>query len=149
MDVVISGSRSSSNDWHASNLVPVSELTPLTPEQKEVVRKLGISEEGYARSVFAEHLTRVELEQRARRLGALIERWCEARIPKVSVTQVWLKTFEGRFRVELASEGHVELVFLEEEVVDDLFDSGSERAEHQLRRAVELAFTSSTAGATA
>jgi hypothetical protein len=110
---------------------------------------LGISEEGYARSVFAEQLTRVDLEQRARRLGALIEKWHEGVIPKVSVLRVWLTTFEGRFRVELKAASQVATIFLEEDDVDDLFDSGSEQAERQIRRAIDLALTVQATEATA
>jgi hypothetical protein len=139
MDVIVSGSRSSSHDWHISNQVPSSALPTLTPAEKEVAKKLGITEEGYARSTYAEKLTRTELELRARRLGNLIEMWLKPDFPEVKIESVWLKTFEGKFRIDLHVGRRSVMFFMDEELVDELFNGGSAGAEKKLRRVVDLA----------
>jgi hypothetical protein len=73
MEIAVDGWRSGVSEWRTARSVPVDQLPRLTDEQREVARKLGISEEDYARSAFAGEQTREALLKKTERLARLLE----------------------------------------------------------------------------
>jgi hypothetical protein len=140
MEIRVDGYRSTNEDWLTAHRIPSSELPPITPEEKQVAEKLGISPEEYLRSRYAGDLSRAELEKRATVVGNLLDLWLSSRGLSGTVLSVWLKTFEGKFRVEIAGPEGVQLVFLKEELIDDLLDSGSREAQESLDRLMTANF---------
>jgi len=53
MEIVVDGWRSSVAGWDAVRNIPPDRLAELSPEQREVAKKLGVKPEDYARSVMA------------------------------------------------------------------------------------------------
>jgi len=98
---------------------------------------LGVPEPDYARSALAGERTQVVLLQRTERLARLLaERMRAAGLPG-EIIRVVLRTFEGRFDVELKVDGKRLPLRIDEDIVDDYFDRGSMEAEARLGRILE------------
>jgi hypothetical protein len=145
MQVFVEGSRSTSDDWLWAQQLPASELPALSDEQKSFAEKLGISPEDYARSTKAGELTRRELQAKAETFGRLLEQKIRDRAPNASVESVVLLTFEGKFRVVTVVGGKETLLQIDEELVDDLLQSGSPEMETRLDRIIDLNLPNSEA----
>jgi len=72
-NVVISGASSSVEDWQKASNAPKTELPKLNAEQKEVARKMAISEEEYARGVLVSQYGENRHRKRGETLGRRIE----------------------------------------------------------------------------
>jgi hypothetical protein len=81
-----------------------------------------MKESDYARQLLAINLGRKDLEKKAERAARLIERLASEKVRDVSVKAVWLKTFDGKYRFELESKGRQSLLFVTEDVVDDVLE---------------------------
>ncbi|HTF62550.1 MAG TPA: hypothetical protein VK638_07545 [Edaphobacter sp.] len=138
MEVVVTGWRSSNQDWSRAQQWPLQDLPPLTAEQKTVAHKLGISEEDYARSAYAGELSRQELIEKAERFGRLIESQIREIRANSSVEEVVLKTFDGKFQVLALVDGHKVRLEMDEDMVDDLLRSGSGELETRLKRIIDF-----------
>jgi hypothetical protein len=134
MEIRVDGYRSTNENWLAAHRIPSSELPPITLEEEQVAEKLGISAEEYLRSRVAGDLSRGELEQRAEVVGNLVNRWLSQRALSGTVVSVWLKTLEGKFRVEIAGPEGIQLLLLKEDLISDLLDAGSREAQGSLDR---------------
>jgi hypothetical protein len=140
MNISVRGFRTGLADWEAVRGVPAEQLPPLSPEQREVARKLHISEEDYARSALAGQLTMDELIAKTERFAKYLLDRVKEMAPQVSIESVLLDTLEHKFVVSLKSEGRITPVHIAEEVVDDYFDSGSAEMGRRLNRILNLAF---------
>jgi hypothetical protein len=77
------------------------------------------------------------LEYRAKNLGLLVERWLLTHSIDAQVKSVRLKTFAGKYSVNIKGSGSNVLVF-DEELIDDMFEGGSEAAEAKFNRLLAL-----------
>jgi hypothetical protein len=138
MRVIVTGWRSSNEDWLQAQQQPVQELPRLSGDQKATAAKLGISEEDYARSVYASELSRRELSAKGERFGELLQTVMRERRPDASVHTIELRTFDGTFQI-VAIAGNRDVRFrIGEELVDNLLGSGSKELEANLARIVDL-----------
>jgi len=145
MEIAVQGWRSSPAEWDAVRGIPEEELPSLTNEQREVARKLGIPEQDYARSVLAGRRTQDVLLQKTQALAVFVENRIARDHPQVRVTRVVLDVVEHRFTVELEFAGKPRILRVDEDVVDDYFDSGSVDAEAKLARIFDRAVLGVTA----
>ncbi len=143
MEIRVDGNRSSAENWMQAQKVSLQLLPELSNEQKIVADKLGISHEAYARSQYAGDLTRNDLAKKAELAAHLIERLAQAKVPGLVVDAVWLKTFDGKFRFELECNHSRALIWINEDLVDELLESGSKTAEEQIARIVEYGLPAS------
>ena len=134
MQIRIDGSRSSSDNWLIALLAPTSELPRLSPEEERAAEKMRMSTEDYARSRYAMELSAGDLEQRAGKLGTYIQGWLAANGVDGTVERVWLKTLEGKYRIEIDSTGRRSSIIADEDLIDDLFERGSSTAQRELGR---------------
>jgi hypothetical protein len=137
MDVYIEGNRSSAESWMLAQNASKDLLPPLSDAQKAVADKLHIDHDAYARNVYAADLGRKELRAKAERAARVIERMAQIKVPGVVVGTVWLKTFAGKFRFELDLDRKHATILMNEDVIDELLESGSRMAEEQIARIVE------------
>jgi hypothetical protein len=140
MDILVDGNRSSSENWAYSRSVAPGELPPLRPEQEQFAVQLGLSLEDFQRNQLAADLTREDLAVRAEMLGRLVDAWLREYGIAGHVLEVLLRTSEGKFRVTVEISGRVTSCVIEEDVVTSLLESGSERAEMQLKRLLSANF---------
>jgi hypothetical protein len=134
MEISVQGWRASPSDWKAVRGIPKEELPPLTAEQKEVAQKLGIPEEDYARSALAGERTQNSLLAKTETFARLLEQKIHDLGFKAVVENVVLQILEHRFDVSLTVNGKELPLRIKEEIVDDLFESGSADAEDKLSR---------------
>jgi len=145
MEITVQGWRASAAEWDAVRGVPSGDLPALSPEQKEVAQKLGVSEEDYARSVLAGRRTQDILLQKAEALGAFLERRISGNGGEVQINRVVLDVVEHKFTIELSVNGKPRLLRIEESLVDDYLDSGSADSEESLGRIFDRALLGVTA----
>ncbi len=140
MEIQVDGNRSSSESWLESHRIPVQELPVLSDEEQRVAEKLAISAEDYRRSKYAAELTKKQLELRAMKVGRLVEEWLRSRQVKAEIKTVWLKTFDGKYRIDADVEGVGQSVMITEDLVDDLLDAGSQEAQRSFDRVLTANF---------
>jgi hypothetical protein len=145
MQITVEGSRSSSDDWFRAQQLPASELPALSDEQRTVAEKLGISAEAYARSAKAGELSREELLTKTEAFGQLLEKKLRERSASVFIDSIVLLTFEGKFRVTAVAGGKEIRFQIDEELVDDLLQSGDPELEGRLDRVIDLNLPNSEA----
>ena len=140
MEIRVDGNRSTNESWLEAHRIPAQSLPVLSEEEQIVAHKLAIPAEEYSRSKYAAELTRRELEVRACRVGQLVEGWLREHGIPGEVKSVWLKTFEGKFRVDVQARATLQSVFVKEELIDDVLDSGSKEAHRSLLRLLSSNF---------
>ncbi len=144
MEIAVDGWRASASDWDAVRNLPVEQLPPLTKEQQEVAKKLGISDADYRRSAFAGERSRETLLAKTERLARQLAKMLRGLHSDASIDSVTLRTFGERLDVSLRLGQQVVPIRISEELVDDLFEGGSEEAERRLVRVLESAVGTGT-----
>jgi hypothetical protein len=139
MEIAVQGWRASAADWDAVRSVPVEQLPALSEQQREVARKLGVPEEDYARSALAGQRTQETLLHKAEALAGFLQKLVEKNHFDVSISRIMLDVVEHRFVIELTVNGSSKIFRVDESIVDDYFDSGSQEAEANLARVFERA----------
>lgn len=134
MNIAVDGWRASPSDWDAALRIPKNELPTLSEQQKKVAQKLGISEESYARSAVAGERTQNNLLAKTEMFARLLGKKIGDLGFKASIESVVLRVLEDRFEVSLMINGSRLPLRISEEIVDDLFESGSVEAEEKLVR---------------
>ena len=138
MEIVIEGWRAGGEERKEAARVPVNELPPLSDEQKLVAKKMGISGEDYARSAYAGKRNQERLIEKTRRFAELLQSKLQAR-SGVELRRIRLDVLNHRYDV-VAARGGREVPFrVSEEMIDDLFQSGSESLERDLNRVLDYA----------
>src|SRR5277367_2608607 len=143
MEIRVDGNRSSGENWMRAQTAPIQQLPPLSPEQKTAAARLGLKDEDYARSVFAVDLERKDLEQRAEQAAHVIERLAPRELSSFRVSGVWLKTFDGKYRFDVESNGRQCLIFVSEDLINDLLEAGSKLAEENIARIISYSLPAS------
>ena len=138
MEIVVEGSRSSSQSWLRAQNMPPEELPRLSIEQRTLAGRQGIPEEAFARSAKAKELSLPELVAKSETVGRLIENLAREKFFSVCVTEVALITFHGRFEVRLEVNGTQVQLSVDEDLVDSLLQTGSEESEKRMRKVVDI-----------
>ena len=138
MEIRVDGSRSSAENWMLAQSASSEVLPALNDDQKKVADNMGISHADYARIFYAIDLTRNELMEKAEHAARLLENMARRKVPDLTVDAVWLMTFEGKFRFDFRFNQFHSGVWVNEDLVDELLQSGSKAAEEQLARIIEF-----------
>jgi hypothetical protein len=130
MVVGVDGWRATAEEWEFVRSLPAGQLPGLTPEQREVARKLGFSEEDYARSILAGERSQSRLLKKAEWLARLLQE----RFAKLGarVERVMLRASLERFDAEIRVNGAPVPIRIREEIVDRYFERGSRWSERAL-----------------
>lgn len=134
MEISVQGWKASPTDWEAVRKLPKDQLPPLSEEQREVARKLGVSEEDYARSALAGERTQNALLATTETFARLLQRKLKDIDSKATVENVVLQLLEGRFEILLRLNGKLFPLRIHEDIVNDLFEGGSAEADEKLSR---------------
>jgi flagellar motor protein MotB len=137
MQISVQGWKASPSEWEAVRKLPKDQLPPLTEEQREVARKLGVSKEDYARSALAGERTQNALLEKTETFARLLERKLRELGSNATVENVVLQILDDRFEVLLRVNGKLLPLRIKEDVIDDLFESGSAEAEQKLARILD------------
>lgn len=140
MDIRIDGNRSSSESWLESHRIPLEELPGISEDEQRVAERLAISHEDYRRSKYASELTKKQLELRAMKVCQLVESWLRSHHVRAEIKAVWLKTFDGKYRIDVDVDGGTQLVVITEDLMDDILDAGSQEAQRSFDRVLTANF---------
>ena len=130
----VDGMRTSPGEWSRAQSTPKEELPPLNDAQRSAAKSLGISEEAYARMILAEERTANELLTRTKMFAHFLAEKLHRMSSSATVENVVLRTLENRFDVTIKLNGDVIPLRVDEEVVSNLFESGSLEAERRISR---------------
>ena len=138
MEVLIRGSRSSRRDWATAQRAPLDQLPQLDERQRAEARRGNVSEEAFARTIFAEQLTQQSLLQRLLRFG----RWLNARVqerdPVIQIENLDLDTLAGRIQISLSAAGEKFDFEMDEDLVERFLTTGSSDSESSIFRLLDV-----------
>jgi hypothetical protein len=137
MEIVIEGWRAGSEERKAAANAAAADLPALTEEQKTVAKKMGISEEAYARSTYAGRRNQERLTEKTKRFARILEKRLAALAEGARIDRVRLVTIEHEYRVDISTNGKIIHFRLPEEMVDDLIEGGSASIEEQIANRLE------------
>ncbi|SRR6266849_2377033 len=138
MEIIIDGWRAGGEERKEARSVPASQLPPLSEEQKKVAKKMGIPEEEYARSAYAGRRNQGRLIEKTKKFAGFLQRKLEER-KDVEVKGIRLDVLNHRYEVLVSAGEKASSFFVSEELIDDLFQSGSESLERNLERILDYA----------
>ncbi len=145
MEIAVDGWRPGPAERDAVRNLPAEQI-PLTHEQREVARKLGVPELDYARGAEAGRRSQEALLAKTEKFARLLARLLEERVATLGgggkINRVTLRTIHDRFDVEMQINGRIVPLRVEESIVDEYFDAGSTDAEQRLIRILDRALTS-------
>jgi hypothetical protein len=139
MEIVIDGWRAGREERSEAARVPAGELPELTDGQKNVAKKMGISQEDYARSTYAGRLNQARLIEKAKRFAAILKGKLGSRIPDARIERVRLLTLEHEYRIEVSVEDKKVLFRVAEDMVDDFMERGFANVGELIERNLETA----------
>jgi len=141
MEIFVRGARSSSQDWSAAQNVPVSELPSLDEKQKAEAKRGHVTEEAYARSLYAASLTQQKTLRRLLQFGRWLNTKIVERCPDGNIEAVCLDTLAGRLEIGASADGEKIDFEIDEDLVDRLLTAGSEEAEKSIYRVLDIYFS--------
>jgi hypothetical protein len=125
MEIIIDGWRAGGEDRKQAQSVPANQLPPLSEAQKEVAKKMGISQEDYARSAFAGKLNQERLLEKTRRFAEILNGKLRSKMKTARIETIRLITIEHEYRIELFANERKILFRVSEDMVDDFIEGGS------------------------
>ncbi len=132
-DVFVSGLSSSVEEWRRALNAPPSELPELNAEQKEIVRKFGITEEEYARGLLAGLYGQERMQKRGRQLGRAVEAILGDLGVGYQLKAVIAEMTKGRWVARIQTPEKIVNVAIARELADDIVDSNTVQDQEKLR----------------
>jgi hypothetical protein len=142
--ISVEGMRFSASSSEEAQSIPKNELPPLSDPQREAAKKMGLSEEAYARSLVAGERTWNALLEKTKRLAEYLQQSVMKLAKDAKLETVILRTLEEKFDIDIRLGDRVLPVRVREELVDDFFETGSEQAERSLNRVLEVSLPASS-----
>ena len=125
MEIIIDGWRAGGDERQQARSVPASDLPRLSEAQKQVAKKMGISEEDYARSAYAGRLNQERLLEKTRRFAEILDSKLRSKIEGARIDRIRLVSIEHEYRIEFSVNDKKVLFRVPEEMVDDFIEGGS------------------------
>ncbi len=141
MEIVIEGWRAGGEERKEAAGVPADQLPPLTGDQKSVAKKLGISEEDYARSAYAGKRNQDRLIDKTRRFAEILEERLQSISEGARIDRIRLVTIEHEYRIEITLNNRKLFFRVPEEMVDDFIEGGSAEIGRQIMNRLETVVT--------
>ena len=141
MEIIIEGWRAGGQERKEAATVPANQLPELTVEQKSVAKKLGISEEDYARSAYAGKRNQDRLIEKTRRFAGILEERLRSLSEGARIERVRLVTIEHEYSIELSVNDRRIFFRVPEEMVDDFIEGGSADVGRQIMNRLETVLT--------
>jgi hypothetical protein len=135
-DIFISGATSSVEDWQRAMSARKAELPKLNQEQKEVARKMGISEEEFARGVMVTQYGENRQRERGQSLGRRIEEILSGLGEPYRLEAVIREGVKLRWVARIITPHEVKNIAIEQELADNIIDSSTVQDLDLLRRLI-------------
>ncbi len=131
--VVASDYASSVGEWKRALEAPRAELPKLTSQQKEIVRKFGVTDEEYRRGLLAGLYGQERMRTRGQGLGELVEKILEGLGPGHRLVAVVAEMVKDRWVLRIQTPEKVANVSVPRELADDVLDSSVSDEVEKLR----------------
>jgi hypothetical protein len=145
MEIIIEGWRAGRTERQEAESVPFNQLPTLSDAQKSVAKKMGISEEAYARSAFAGKRNQERLLEKTRRFGEILEGTLRARFEGARIERIRLVTIDHEYRIDLSAGEKKVLFRVTEDMVDDLVEGGAAEVGRLIERNLETVLSGQAA----
>ena len=132
-NVFVSGVTSSVEDWQKAMNAPKGELPDLNEEQKEIARKMGMSEDEYARGVLVGQYGEQRQKDRGEKLGKKIEEILHGLGEPYRLEALIREGVRGRWVARIETPSGPKNVAIGLDLADDLIDSNTVQDEERLR----------------
>ena len=139
MEIVIDGWRAGREERDEAARVRAQDLPELTDGQKKAAKRMGISEEDYARSAYAGRRNQARLIEKAKRFAAVLQSRLQSKIAGAVIGRVRLLTLEHEYRIEVSVEDKRVLFRVTEDMVDDFMERGFAEVGESIERNLETA----------
>ena len=141
MEIIIEGWRAGGRERKEAANVPATQLPALTAEQKSAAKKLGTSEEDYARSAYAGKRNQDRLIEKTRRFAEILGERLQSLSEGAQIDRVRLVTIEHEYNIELSVNNRKVFFRVPEEMVDDFIEGGSADVGRQIMNRLETVLT--------
>ena len=134
----------SSADWKRALEVPIGELPALTDQQKAFAKDFGMSDEQYARSIWAGLYSEALFRRYAEKLGEFLQ---AAGLPsEIDVVEISYDGSKNKFHCYLKkNDGQTIPMVIDANIVIHPFETGDEKtlsdAMQRVKRAAEMAIS--------
>jgi len=135
-EVHVPGFHSSVDEAKRAQGVPTSELPPISEEEREMARRLGMSDEAYRRSKLAGTFGHQRLEARAVDLGEQVDRILVESLVGYRLAGVTWNSDSQSWRIEIETPQGQQNVVLSKDLVNDALDSRTRSELQRLRNMV-------------
>jgi hypothetical protein len=135
-EVHVPGFHSSVDEAKQAQGVPASELPPISEEEREVARRLGMSDEAYSRSKLAGIFGHQRMEARAVDLGEQVDRILAESVVGYRLAGVTWNSDSLSWRIEIETPQGQQNVVLSKDLVNDALDSRTRSELKRLRNMV-------------
>lgn len=135
-EVLVSDYSSSVDEWRQAQLVPKDELPALSRQQREVAKKMRVSEEDYQRNVLAGRLGEMRLQSRGEALGKIIQQLLQRLGSEFRLDAVKGEMVNCRWLCRIETPEKLTVVAFPRELVDDVLDSGAAEELERLKRSL-------------
>lgn len=132
-NIFVSGVTGSVEDWQRAMNAPKTELPKLNDEQKEVARRMGISEEEYARGVLVGQYGENRQLQRGKAIGLRIEEILEVLGKAYALEALIREGARERWVARINAPAGPKNVAISLDLADDVIDSGTVQDLERLR----------------
>jgi len=134
--VFVSGSTSSVEDWQRAKNAPKADLPRLNEEQKEIARKMGMSEDEYARGVLVLQYGENRQRERGKVLGERIEEVLEDLGAPYKLDALMREGVKFRWLARIETPRGLRNVAIGMELADDVVDSAAVQDLNRLKALV-------------
>jgi hypothetical protein len=131
-EVYVRSNSSTAEEWKRAMEAPTSELPPLNEEQKEIVKRFGITEEEYARGELAGVYGQERLKAKGAQLGSVVVDVLNKLSEPYRLLAVLYEGGRLRWIVRVETPRGIRNVGLPYELVDDVVDSELFESRQQL-----------------
>jgi hypothetical protein len=121
-DVVVEGFSGSLDEWSKAQAIPVSELPPLSDDEKEFARKFGLAEEEWAREQWALAEGEKRLQERTEALGEKVAQILSGFGAGYSLEQIVAKPADLRWLLRIRTPEGMERFDVPQDLGDDVLD---------------------------
>lgn len=135
MEIIIEGWRAGGEERREA--ASARKLPALTDAQRSAARRMGISEEDYARSVYAGKLNQQRLLEKTDRFAEILKVRLRSVAPAAVIQRIRLDTIKREYRIEIYVEGKKVLFRVAEDMVDDFMERGFAETRRKIEQNLE------------
>jgi hypothetical protein len=145
MEIIIEGWRGGTGFVKKARNLTTEQLPRLTEAQKATAKKMGITEEDYARMAYAGMRSQEQLKEKTERFARNLKPTLDGLSPAWEIERIRLIVIEHEYRIDFSGQGQKAMLRIPEELVDDYLEGGVAGAWQQILERVKTRLVSQVA----